>query len=85
MLTIKVDSVWHNIERQQRNDNKKDRLLTAAGIPFMRLRPTGRPSENTIRAQVTEHVDELVRSLHADLRGYDQVRRLLEGLSGVRT
>ncbi|SOE06409.1 Protein of unknown function [Variovorax sp. YR752] len=83
MLAIEVDSVWHDTERQQRNDGKKDRLFAAAGIPFMRLRPVGSPSENTIRAQVAEHVDELVRSLRADLPGYDQARGLLQDLSGV--
>jgi hypothetical protein len=51
----------------------------------MRLRPVGSPSENTIRAQVAKHVDELVRSLRADLPGYDQARGLLEDLSGVRS
>lgn len=85
MLAIEVDSVWHDTERQQRNDDKKDRLFAAAGIPFMRLRPVGSPSENTIRAQVAGHVDELVRSLRTDLPGYDQARGLLEDLSGVRT
>lgn len=84
MLAIEVDSVWHDTERQQRNDDKKDRLFASAGIPFMRLRPVGSPSENTIRAQVAEHVDKLVRSLRADLPGYDQARGLLEDLSGVR-
>jgi hypothetical protein len=85
MLAIEVDSVWHDTERQQRNDDKKDRLFAAAGIPFVRLRPVGSPSENTIRAQVAEHVDELVRSLRADLPGYDQARGLLEDLSGIHT
>ncbi|CAJ3552734.1 DUF2726 domain-containing protein [Burkholderia pseudomallei] len=85
MLAIEVDSVWHDTDRQQRNDEKKDRLFASAGIPFMRLRPVGSPSENTIRAQVAEHVDELVRSLRTDLPGYDQARGLLEDLSGVRT
>lgn len=85
MLAIEVDSVWHDTERQQRNDDKKDRLFAAAGVPFMRLRPVGSPSEHTIRAQVAEHVDELVRSLRVDLPGYDQTRGLLEDLSGVQT
>ncbi|KQP11903.1 hypothetical protein ASF43_23410 [Pseudorhodoferax sp. Leaf267] len=83
MLAIEVDSVWHDTERQQKNDEKKDRLFAAAGVPFMRLRPVGSPSESTVRAQVAEHVDELVRSLRADLPGYDQARRLLENLSVV--
>lgn len=84
MLAIEVDSVWHDTERQQKNDDKKDRLFAAAGVPFMRLRPVGSPSENTVRVQVAEHVDELVRSLRADLPGYDQTRGLLEDLSGIQ-
>ena len=84
MLAIEVDSVWHDTERQQKNDDKKDRLFAAAGVPFMRLRPVGSPSENTVRGQVAEHVDSLVRSLRADLPGYDQARGLLEDLSGIR-
>lgn len=83
MLAVEVDSVWHDTERQQLNDDKKDRLFAAAGIPFMRLRPVGSPSENTIRGQVAEHLDELVRTLRTDLPGYDQARGLLEDLSVV--
>lgn len=82
MLAIEVDSVWHDTERQQRNDDKKDRLFAAAGIPFMRLRPVGSPPEETIRGQVAEHLDELVRTLRVDLPGYEQARTLLEDLSG---
>ena len=81
MLAIEVDSVWHDTERQQKNDDKKDRLFAAAGVPFMRLRPVGSPSEDTVRAQVSEHVAELVRSLRTDLPGYGQARDLLEDLS----
>jgi hypothetical protein len=83
MLAIEVDSVWHDTERQQKNDDKKDRLFAAAGIPFMRLRPVGTPSENVIRGQVAEHLDGLIRSLRTDLPGYDQARVLLEDLSDV--
>ena len=82
MLAIEVDSVWHDTERQIRNDSRKDRLFAAAGIPFMRLRPLGNPSEDTIRSQVAEHLDELVRALRSDLPGYDQARVLLQDLSG---
>jgi len=83
MLAIEVDSAWHDTERQQKNDEKKDRLFATAGVPFMRLRPVGTPSENVVRGQVAEHLDELVRSLRADLPGYEQVRGLLEDLSGT--
>lgn len=83
LLAIEVDSAWHETEKQQRNDVKKDRLFAAAGIPFMRLQPVGTPSEGTIRAQVAEHLDDLVRALRADLPGYDQARVLLNDLSSV--
>lgn len=83
MLAIEVDSVWHDTERQQKNDEKKDRLFAAAGIPFLRLRPVGKPSESTIRGQVAEHLDELVKSLRSDLPGFDQARRLIEDLSSA--
>jgi hypothetical protein len=83
LLAIEVDSAWHETEKQQRNDVKKDRLFAAAGIPFMRLQPVGTPSEGTIRAQVAEHLDDLVRVLRADLPGYEQVRVLLNDLSAV--
>lgn len=84
-LAIEVDSVWHDTERQQKNDGKKDRLFAAAGVPFMRLQPVGNPSEATIRGQVAQHLDELVRTLRADLPGYEQARRLLADLAGAQT
>lgn len=85
MLRQQMKGGLQSLVSVRQEDNKKDRLFAAAGIPFMRLRPVGSPSENTIRAQVAEHVDELVRSLRADLPGYEQARGLLEDLSGVRT
>lgn len=81
MLAFEIDSPWHDTDKQQERDEKKDRIFAAAGIPFMRLRPVGSPSEATIRAQVAEHLDELVRTLRTDLPGYDQTRSFLEGLS----
>lgn len=84
MLAIEVDSVWHDTEKQQKNDQKKDRIFAAAGIPFMRLRPVGSPSQATIRGQVAEHLDELVRTLRSDLPGFDQAKQLIEDLSGTQ-
>lgn len=81
MLAIEVDSVWHDTERQQKNDTKKDLLFATAGIPFLRLRPVGSPSESVIRGQVAEHLDELVRTLRPDMPGYNQARLLVEDLS----
>jgi hypothetical protein len=81
MFAIEVDSVWHDTDKQQERDDRKDRLFAAAGIPFMRLRPVGSPTQNTIRGLVGEHLDELVRTLRADMPGYEQARGLLIDLS----
>jgi hypothetical protein len=75
--------VWHDTKQQQKNDVKKDRMFAAVGVPLMRLRPVSSPSENTVRVQVAEHIDELVRNLRDDLPGYDQARGFLEDLSGT--
>lgn len=83
LLAIEVDSIWHDTERQQKNDGKKDRLFATAGVPFLRLRPVGNPSEAVIRGEVAEHLDELVRALREDMPGYDQARALLTDLSKV--
>ncbi|VTV17442.1 MULTISPECIES: DUF2726 domain-containing protein [unclassified Variovorax] len=82
MLAIEVDSIYHDTERQQKNDGKKDRLFATAGVPFLRLRPVGSPSEQVVRGQVAEHLDELVRTLRPEIPGYAQARMLLEDLSG---
>ena len=81
MLAVEVDSVWHDTERQQGKDESKDRLFAAAGVPLLRLRPVGSPSEQTIRGQVAEHLNDLVQELRTDLPGYDQARSLLESLA----
>ncbi len=81
LLAIEVDSIWHDTERQKKNDGKKDRLFATAGVPFLRLQPVGNPSESVIRGQVAEHLDDLVRTLREDMPGYDQARALLTDLS----
>ena len=83
MLAIEVDSVWHDTEKQLERDVKKDSLFAAAGVPFMRLRPVGSPSENTVRAEVAEHLDQLVRTLRVDLPGFEQAKVLLQDLAGT--
>ena len=49
----------------------------------MRLRPVGQPSENVIRGQVAEHLDEMIRAVRANMPGYDQAIKLLRDLSGA--
>lgn len=81
MLAIEVDSAWHDTDNQQIRDERKDRLFAAAGVPFLRLRQLGSPSEQVIRGQVADHLQELVRTLRTDLPGHEQARELLVDLS----
>ncbi|HDR9355964.1 TPA: DUF2726 domain-containing protein [Burkholderia vietnamiensis] len=81
MLAIEVDSPWHDTDRQQERDVRKDRLFSTAGIPFLRLRPLGRPTPEVVRAEVASHIAELVSALRSDIPGYDQAQGLLRDLA----
>ncbi len=81
MLAIEVDSPWHDTDRQQERDERKDRLFSTAGIPFLRLRPLGRPTPEVVRAEVASHIAELVSALRSDIPGYDQAQGLLRDLA----
>jgi hypothetical protein len=70
MLAIEVDSPWHDTERQQERDDRKDRLFSTAGILFMRLRPLGRPTPDVIRGEVAAHISELIGVLRDDIPNY---------------
>lgn len=70
MLAIEVDSPWHDTDRQQERDQHKDRLFSTAEIPFLRLRPPGRPTPEVVRAEVAFHIAELVSALRSDIPGY---------------
>nr|WP_223216810.1 DUF2726 domain-containing protein [Paraburkholderia phenoliruptrix] len=83
LLAIEVDSIYHDTEKQLERDGKKDRIFEAGGVPLMRLRPVGSPSSDTIRSQVAEHMEELVRSVRQDMPGYRQAVALLEDLAGL--
>jgi hypothetical protein len=84
MLAIEVDSPWHDTDRQQERDQHKDRLFSTAGIPFLRLRPLGRPTPEVVRAEVALHIAELVSALRSDIPGYDQAQGLLRDLAWPR-
>lgn len=81
MLAIEVDSPWHDTDHQLARDAKKDRLFEVAGVPFLRLRKLGQPTPDAVRAQVAEHLDELVRTLRADIPGFNQAKGLLQNLA----
>lgn len=84
LLAVEVDSVYHDTPKQLERDGRKDRIFGVGGVPLMRLRPVGSPSAETIRSQVAEHVDELVRTVRDDMPGYEQTVSLLQDLTGQR-
>jgi len=81
LLAIEVDSPWHDTEKQLERDDRKDRLFAVAGIPFLRLRPFGRPTPAVIRGEVSAHLAELISMVRADMPGYDQARHLIGDLA----
>ncbi|RKE25256.1 uncharacterized protein DUF2726 [Paraburkholderia sp. BL23I1N1] len=85
LLAIEVDSPWHDTEKQQERDDRKDGLFAVAGIPFLRLRPFGRPTPAVIRGEVSAHLAELISMVRTDMPGYDQARHLIDDLAKTET
>lgn len=82
LLAVEFDSPHHDTSRQQENDGKKDRLFATSGIPFMRLRLVGNPSEYVVRGQIAEALEGLVKCLRNDSPVYVQTVDLLQDLAG---
>ncbi len=82
LLAVEFDSPHHDTPRQQENDGKKDRLFATSGIPFMRLRLVGNPSEYVVRGQIAEALEGLVKCLRNDSPVYVQAVDLLQDLAG---
>lgn len=63
IMGIEVDSHYHDDPKQQERDRKKDRIFEAGGVPLLRLRAHGQPTDSGLRASI----DEAVRALRTDL------------------
>jgi hypothetical protein len=50
--------VWHDSEDQQVGDEKKDRIFAAGGVPFLCVRPHGRPTPEALRQALVSAVAE---------------------------
>jgi tetratricopeptide (TPR) repeat protein len=62
LLVLEVDSAYHDLEAAQIKDARKDRIVTLGGLSLLRVRPHGQPTEAMVHAEVTQAVNELIRS-----------------------
>jgi len=58
LICFEVDSAWHDSEDQQVRDEKKDRIFAAGGVPFLRVRPHGRPTPEALRQALVSAIAE---------------------------
>lgn len=64
IVAFEVDSHYHDKESQIARDEKKNKIFTLGGIPLLRLRTHGQPSENAIKEQLSNDINSLVRGVN---------------------
>lgn len=65
ILAFEVDSQWHDGAVQQARDQKKNRIFQLGGVPLIRLRPYGQPSEQAMQQQIVAEVRALLAAAPA--------------------
>ncbi|TNC80131.1 MAG: hypothetical protein C9356_15850 [Oleiphilus sp.] len=80
ILCYEVDSPYHDLEKQIDRDEKKNTIFEHGGVPLIRIRPHGRPSEGEIRHTILENTREFARHLDDKERQDASLSRLLETL-----
>lgn len=60
-MAFEVDSDYHDSEKQQVREEKKDLIFATGGIELIHLRAFGRPSPETIRYDIKEAVRTWLR------------------------
>jgi hypothetical protein len=61
LLALEFDSSWHDDPRVQKNDAKKERILSAAGVPLERFRINGINTFVEIESRLRELFGKAVR------------------------
>lgn len=72
IIAFEVDSHYHDGEPQQERDRKKNQLFQVGGVPLLRLRAHGQPTDATMRKDIIEAVRELgheLRCTHSKSQG----------------
>jgi len=63
LIAFEVDSDYHDQEKQVTRDERKNRIFQKGGIPLIRLRPHGRPSESGLRHDIVGVIQRLGKEL----------------------
>jgi tetratricopeptide (TPR) repeat protein len=79
LVGLEVDSDFHDNVRQVQRDTRKDRIFQVGGVPLVRLRQFGRPTEGAVRAELVQTFRRVVLELRA--RNDAEARRVLDDLS----
>ena len=62
VVGIEVDSHYHDRQEQKERDRKKDKIFQLGGIPLIRIRRHGTPSEDAVAKQVREEIQKVMES-----------------------
>jgi tetratricopeptide (TPR) repeat protein len=82
IVCYEVDSPYHDQPEQIERDEKKNYIFKIGGIPLIRLRAHGRPSEIEIKEKIAESTRQLGRSLDPTEKRNELFFKLLKNLEG---
>jgi tetratricopeptide (TPR) repeat protein len=59
LIAFELDNDFHDADDQKQRDAKKDRIFEVGGVPLLRLRGYGKPTETAIRNQIIQDIQSL--------------------------
>jgi len=63
LIAFEVDNDFHDQDDQRQRDAKKNRIFEVGGVPLLRLRGYGKPTEGAIRSQIIKEIQSLGDSI----------------------
>ena len=59
VMAFEVDSAFHDSAESLLRDERKNRVFALGGVPLIRLRPTGRATQEEVQARISEALREV--------------------------
>lgn len=78
ILAYEVDSPYHDNPEQIVRDEKKNEIFKTGGIPLIRLRPHGHPSDMELRESIITSTQDLGRNLDPLEKRNEQIFQLMK-------